>query len=388
VPWGYGYNMLAGLEPAALIFTNGDNDTFPLWYQQEVEAFRTDVRVINLSLLNTTWYPRQLRDNEPRVNLTWTDRQIEELPLESQRIWRDQQVAYQPRDLGVIQILRDNYGKKPIYFAVTIPQETLQPFRDRLVLEGLVYRFQAEKGGEDMRDHDKIAHNVDNVYRFDGILTADGKHDDSIYRDNNQQILVQNYAGAFIRIGANQERLAEQAPDDSTRQAHYREAQRRYQQALEISPDFEALQVLLGNLYVRMGNSEAAEALFQKLVEQGGHDRARFELARLQLIDQRYDEAIATLGELVRSNPDDVGLHQLLLETLVEAGRSEDAEALIASWEARHGREPTLRDYYQFLRSGAPSPEDVGTPADSAPVAGERPAGSDSVDDRDLSRSR
>ena len=70
----FGMNYLSSLDPNAVIFTNGDNDTFPLWYNQDVEGIRTDARVCNLSYLQTDWYIDQMKRpayDSPSLPITW-----------------------------------------------------------------------------------------------------------------------------------------------------------------------------------------------------------------------------------------------------------------------------------------------------------------------------
>ena len=72
----FGQNYLMTLQDAGapILFTNGDNDTFPLWYNQDVEGVRTDARVCNLSYLQTDWYIDQMKRpayNSPAVPISW-----------------------------------------------------------------------------------------------------------------------------------------------------------------------------------------------------------------------------------------------------------------------------------------------------------------------------
>jgi hypothetical protein len=193
----WAYNLLQSVEPYAVLFTNGDNDTFPLWYLQEVEGIRRDVTVIVHSYLGTKWYPKQLRQLtapcaegedplgsfadatvmicqrpfdrdraiEPyedaeatppsRAIHSLTDAQIDAIPIYEvapagftirfsenlPKSYPDDRVFTHP-DLLVLRIVRESLGDRPVYFAATAPPVyQVWELEDHMVRQGLAYKL-------------------------------------------------------------------------------------------------------------------------------------------------------------------------------------------------------------------------------------------------------
>ena len=243
IAWDMAYNMLQTCEPDAILFTNGDNDTFPVWYLQEVEKIRTDVRVINLSLLNTPWYVTQIRDQDnPFISMN--DNEIENLDFKK---WSSNtisinapvddlnpdgiiewelkptylDVALRIQDLMVLRIIKDNNWNRPVYFAVTVSPTSMLNLEDYLTMEGLAYRLVNNKSypiNQDkmtqnllpivgskswFEDYDSHKHSIEELsisQEYQPGYIYRNLANENVHVDRQTGRLIQNYRTGFTRL--------------------------------------------------------------------------------------------------------------------------------------------------------------------------------------------
>ena len=252
--WDYAYNLLNSCEPNAILFTNGDNDTFPLWYIQEVENIRKDVKVVNLSLLNFPSYIRQLDEHNPSLNMFNIDGELDLYLkiVESENYENLMEYAFtnwlkndytinlntetgenftwkfNPGTYGVgftnitiLKIIEKCFNKNPIYFSTTTGNNNLG-LDDYLIQEGLVYKLSNQLNDTPMdirMDIDKTIQmitksNSENILRNANDFNTSSLKENGIYRYNqldnedifygpNIERLAANYRNIFFKTATN-----------------------------------------------------------------------------------------------------------------------------------------------------------------------------------------
>ena len=250
IPWDYSYNILQSCEPNAVLFTNGDNDTFPLWYLQDVEGVRRDVKIVCLSLANTPWYIMQLKHNDPynvgTINIRFSDEQINSpirpvqwdatnvtipvpkglntsgMDIQDSTVLKNGSFTFKlnptvnfgnikairVQDILVKEIVEANNWQRPLYFSATCANDAKIGLSNYLKLEGMAERLVPEKqqnpntsmlnipalNEELMTNNPGYSKDFKRGFKFRGLNNPDMFVEDDIAR------MLMNYRQSYLKF--------------------------------------------------------------------------------------------------------------------------------------------------------------------------------------------
>jgi hypothetical protein len=322
----FGANYLHSCEENAIIFTNGDNDTFPLWYNQEVEGTRTDVRVCNLSYLQTDWYINQMKRGAYKSSplpISWAEKDYVagknevvsvdsmmpgELELKtaydfvlstdpqtkmqgdafipSKKVYINVDAAQVlktktvpaeraseilPRldinlsrrmtksDLMILEMLKENNWKRPVYFAVTVGNDSYLGLEDHFEMTGMAYRILpvgAVKGMGSQVNTDKMYDNMMNKFRYGGIDNPKVYIDETVMRMcHTHRMMFSELIEALVNKG------------DTVRALKALDYCNKVIPDKTVSHTYRSGSVTLANCYYRLGHYKEGNQIMEPLAQ-------------------------------------------------------------------------------------------------------------------------
>jgi len=378
IAWDYSYNMLETCEPNGILVTNGDNDTFPLWYLQEVDSVRRDVRIVNLSLLNTDWYIQQLRDLEPKVPLRTSDAELRKLGLVP---WKKRQITLDvPKSVGenyvreyqenfrnvalsapekitfevkpalntqfgpvlriqdymILKILNANKWKKPIYFAVTVAKSNmLSELQQYMRMDGLALKIVPFKNWKISPDN--LEKNLTEVYKYRGL------QDPAVYYDKNIEGLLQNYRTAFLQV------VEYHAREGNTEKMRYLMDEMEKNIPSDVIPWTNRYLRLIRDSYALTTGQVTVDSLLAGQYAENDLQVVAENLYRLRLLD----DAEKLFESIYESNPNNVNALSILIDIFDRQKKYDKGVEYLNKWLKDHPTDPQARSKLTYFESKA-----------------------------------
>jgi hypothetical protein len=335
IPYDYAWNILKSARENAVLFTNGDNDTFPVWCLQHVYGVRPDVKIANLSLINTPWYVWQLK-HQLGIPISLSDEQIEGL---RHRGMADGGI-YRVQDQMIVDIIETNRFEMPIEFAVTVSQAN-KVFRDRpldefMQMEGMSLMLFEHKQ-PDAINIEKTHDLYWDSFKYRGV------NDSTVYKDENASRLVSNYISGFMVLADTLERVGR--VDDAAAEVY---------RAIEVVGGGMQQWAFLCRIYALHHRLEDVE----RVLEEAPDSIPKAELKRFiatALAEKGYaSDANAYYQEIYAAQPDRRDLFQEILRFYYHERMQDELVELILDWINRHPDDGEMRKAYEQLMREIP----------------------------------
>jgi len=403
IPHDYAYNILNSCDKNSVLFTNGDNDTFPLWFLQVVKNIRSDVCIANLSLLNTNWYIKQLKTRTyyKYTGKTSTGRIVEGKLEAEDEFDLGRKLNARGIELVSFEVSEkvNQFGHDFVPIAFTDDQiDLLRPYRTRdnqivrvqdIMVRHLIDHTKTTAKIEQYPEPDSTGRSADTTYVFDppiyfavtvspenklnyasylrmeglayrltgkkgerqvepdimknylfNVYKFRGLNDSTIDKDDNSLKLLQNYTTAFMTLALELHTRG--------RESESREVMER---ALEILPYDWRVAMFSADIYAGQGKWEELDSLYEVVLKQDPHN---IRLIRV-FADVCYqkgnpDRALGIIKKGRKLNPDDENLFTAMLGYYYASNKTEEMNIEIEKWLEKHPENEQLRRYMNQIK--------------------------------------